>query len=117
MTEHEDQKALFEYAAIMANQDPAWNMLVAIPNGQYRPGQRKEPGLKRGFPDMGLFVPRGGYHGLFVELKYGRNKQTDAQKQWEYKLTEYGYLSMTCWGFEWAKIGIEEYLDMEDERC
>lgn len=113
MSEYHDQKALFEYAAIMANQDPAWSMLVAIPNGQYRPGQRKEAGLKNGFPDIGLFVARDGFFGMFIELKFGKNKATEQQGEWLIDLVEEGYFAVVATGFEEAKKYIEWYLAQE----
>ena len=111
MTERDDQQALFQWAALAANIDPRLHMLVAIPNGQYRPGQRLEPGTKRGFPDMVLFVPMHQWHGLAIELKYGKNKPTKAQDDWIIRLRVSGYRARVCYGFAEAVNAIEDYLE------
>ena len=69
--EEQEQEALFEYAGLQP--EPEWNLLLSIPNGGYRKlktGIRlKKTGLKPGIPDMMLPVGRGGYLGLFIEMK------------------------------------------------
>ncbi len=34
-------------------------------------------GAKRGVPDLHLPIGRQGYHSLYVEMKWGKNKLTD----------------------------------------
>ena len=87
----------------------------AIPNG----GQRnivvatklKAEGVKSGVPDVCLPLPRGGYHGLYLELKVGRNKATDNQAWWIDQLECQGYKALVVWGFAGARAAILEYLD------
>jgi hypothetical protein len=69
-----------------------YGLIFAIPNGQYRQGQRMEPGLRAGVPDLFLPVARHGYHGLFIELKCGDNKPTEPQTNWLRHLKAEGYL-------------------------
>lgn len=113
-SEHDVQAAIFSWAAWQANAEPALEMLHATPNGQYRPGQRMEPGLRRGYPDMSLDVPRGPYHGLRIELKVGRNRLTPDQEWWLEQLCAHGYRAVACWGFDEAIAAIEDYLSMEE---
>jgi hypothetical protein len=40
-------------------------------------------GVRSGFPDLILCVARGGYHGLFIELKTAKGRQTDNQKYFQ----------------------------------
>ena len=72
-TEHEEQVALFQWAAANEAQYPSLAMLAAIPNGGYRPmttaAMLKAEGVKAGYPDILLDVARGPYHGLRIELK------------------------------------------------
>ena len=118
MSEHQEQVALFQWAELQKCTMPELGLLFAIPNGGQRDAKTgakmKREGVKRGVPDICLPVARGGHNGLFIELKFGKNKATKEQREWSYKLVEQGYIVATCWGFEWAKDAIEEYLRMEN---
>lgn len=112
MSERDEQAALFEWAELQGNITPELKLLFAIPNGQYRKGQRPEAGLKPGVPDLFLPVHRGLHYGLFVEMKYGRNKLTDEQAGWLEALAGEGYKTAVCYSFEEAKEVIERYLNL-----
>lgn len=115
--EHDIQRHLFEWADAQSATLHALSLLHAIPNGQYRPGQRPEPGIKSGVPDLCLPVPRSPYHGLYVELKRDDGRLRDEQKKWLRELRGYGYACEVCRGFEDAKSIILDYLhDTYDER-
>lgn len=91
MSEHALQASIIAECDLRANQDPRWGLLMAIPNGQYRKGQRMEPGLRAGVPDLFLPVARHGYFGLWIELKVGKNTPTAQQKIWLSTLFQLGY--------------------------
>lgn len=112
-TERDEQAALFDWAEWQGNITPELKLLYAIPNGQYRPGQAMEPGLKAGVPDICLPVARGGYHSLYVELKVGSNSPSKEQKRWITSLRKAGHRVDVCWGYEAAKETILDYLDKE----
>jgi len=118
MSEHDEQKALFEWAAWACGRYPELEYLHAIPNGGHRhirvAKRLKAEGVKPGVPDLCLPVARDGYHGLYIEMKFGRNKPTDHQERWLEFLNEQGYLAVVCWGWEQARETIEEYLDEEE---
>ena len=57
----------------------------------------KRMGLKSGFPDLFITRARGGYHGLFIEMKFGRGKTTDKQEEWLRLLTKEGYACTVCY--------------------
>ena len=63
-----------------------------------------------GIPDIELDVSRGGYHGLFIEMKVGMNKPTENQIEMMEELTQQGYLCRVCWSGDDAIDVIEEYL-------
>ena len=89
-----------------------------IPNGGSRnkieAAHLKAQGVKAGVPDICLPVPRGKYHGLYIELKYGKNKPTAAQLCWLNNLNMQGYAVAICWGWEKAKDVIIAYLNCND---
>lgn len=134
MTEHDAQVTVIQYCQLMEREYPELEMLFAIPNGGDRhpkvAAKLKAEGVKRGVPDLCLPVPRGRYHGLYIELKAGKGRPTKEQKEWLHKLTAQGYLACLCVGADPAIRIIMEYvkcnkpevrgtmlpaLDMEDE--
>jgi len=64
--------------------------------GQYQkyPSQRnkaKATGYVAGFPDLQICEARGGYFGLFIEIKQLKSYATKEQKQWIEYLNARGY--------------------------
>lgn len=117
MSEHDEQVALFEWAAYQANSIPELAMMFAVPNGGDRhpavAAKLRAEGVKSGYPDIALDVPRGVYHGARIELKIGRNKPTTAQQWWLEALKEQGYFVAVCYGFDEARAVLEWYLSLE----
>ena len=74
----------------------------------------KAEGARAGTPDMFLAVARGGYHGLWIELKTKTGIVSDAQKQFLLMLKNHGYCAVIMRGFDDAKHMIEDYLAL---RC
>lgn len=114
-SEHAHQVALFQWAGLALGQRPELDLLVAIPNGGHRhkatAGRLKAEGVKSGYPDMALNVPRAGYAGLFIELKRPGGRATVTQKIWLERLNAAGNCARTCYGWLEAKQLIENYLD------
>jgi hypothetical protein len=48
--------------------------IYSIPNGGQRKAYiaqiKKDMGELPGMPDIGISIPSGGYHGLFIEMRY-----------------------------------------------
>lgn len=111
-----EQTMLFQWCNLQKNKYPELSLLVAIPNGGSRHPKEaanlKKQGVKAGFPDMFLPVVNKKYHGLFIELKYGKNKATDKQEEWIKELNNQGYYAKVCVGFEEAKNTILEYINL-----
>lgn len=88
--------------------------LVAFPNEGKRSkitGSRmKQRGLRAGIPDLVLLVKNEKYIGMFIEMKYGKNKTTQNQKVWLSLLSTIGYKCVVCYSFEEAKTAIENYM-------
>jgi hypothetical protein len=113
ITEHDLQAAVIARCDQRSLERVEYGLIFAIPNGQYRQGQRMEPGLRPGIPDLFLPVARQGYHGLFIELKVGSNKPTESQNIWLKHLEAEGYRCVVIWDSVDDVIAeIERYLEM-----
>lgn len=115
-TEAEEQMCIFRWAAYMQQQKPELSLMYHVPNGGKRDiGTAKKlkfEGVKAGVPDIVLPVSRGGYHGLYIELKVGKNKPSNEQKEWLRRLKQEGYYTEWCIGSKQAIEVIEKYLEM-----
>ncbi len=114
-SESNEQISLFEWCEYNLGKYPELKLLFHVPNGGYRStttaGRMKAEGVKPGVPDLCLPVARQGYHGLFIEMKAGRNKPTAYQMQWLENLSNQGYLAVVCHGWEEATKILTDYLD------
>ena len=120
MTEHEHQVALFRWAALYEREVPELALLYANPLGGKRDwttGRKlKREGVKKGIPDITLPVARQNHHGLYIEMKAGRNKPTASQRQWLTALNAQNYAATVCYGWQAAAIVICDYLGLEEIR-
>ena len=57
-------------------------------------------GRRKGFPDMGLALPRGRYPGLYIENKFLTGKTSPQQEQYHKWLVQAGYCVVECWSFD-----------------
>ena len=115
-TEDQEQMTLFGWAARMTGRYPELALLYHIPNGGSRNAiealNLKMQGVKAGVPDLCMPVARGGYHGLYIEMKRRKGgKISPEQESWLDALREQGYKAVICWGWEEAKNIMEEYLN------
>ena len=87
--------------------------VVHIPNESKRSAiygaMLKRMGLRSGFPDLFIPLARGIYHGLFIEMKYGKNKPTKEQEKWLVLLSAEGYACAVCYGADEAINIIKTY--------
>ena len=116
--EHQEQAALFRYAAIQARNDPRWGLLNASQNGLaassiQQAARAKACGMRKGFPDVFLPIASGSWHGLFIEMKRKNGVPSDVspeQQQWLEALEEQDYRAVVCFGWEQAVAWIDSYL-------
>lgn len=117
-SEAQEQEALFAWAddCIKYGFHPELKMMFAIPNGGRRDSAEaahlKRQGVRAGVPDICLAVARGGFHGLYIEMKVEPNKPTKNQKDWLANLYSQGFATKICYGCSEARIVIENYLSM-----
>lgn len=114
-TEAQEQTALFQWAAMMEGRIPELATLHAIPNGGSRHHLEavhlKQQGVKPGIPDIFLPVARGGYHGLYIEMKRRMGGRVSIeQKKMLIALRAQGYRAEVCQGWEEARDVIMEYM-------
>ena len=111
-----EQEKLFRWIAFIKNEYPEAGLLFHIPNGGSRnkieAANLKRQGVRAGVPDLFLPTARGGFHGLFIEMKFGKNKPTQKQKEWLKELDAQGYAVCVCHGFNEAKDKILKYLNL-----
>ena len=114
--EHNEQRLLFDWWNVMSKRyNIPRELMFAIPNG----GKRnvvtakllKDEGVRAGIPDVFLAVPRGCFHGLFIEMKKRNGGVvSDFQKSMIERLNDQGYKVVICHGAEAAVTVIVEYL-------
>ena len=114
--EDTEQIALFDWAMIQRCKYPELGLMFHVPNGGFRiPAEARRfqrMGVRAGVPDVFLPVPRGRFHGLFIEMKRadGGRLRPD-QEGWLDALREQGYRAEVCHGFDEARIVIMDYLE------
>jgi len=112
--EHNEQAALFKWAAMQSIAYPELNQMHAIPNAiRCSPRQGKwlkDEGKKSGVWDIFLPAPRGPYSGMYVEMKYGKNKLSAEQEKFREALKKW-YRFALCYSWIEAKIAIIDYLE------
>ncbi len=139
MSEHDEQKALFQWADSMvaSGRIPELANLFSIPNGAWTRNvamavKLKEEGLRNGVPDIFLAVPvlkrisswkklhkkieaevNLFYNGLFIEMKFGTNQLTSAQKDWAVRLVFNNYEHCVCYSWVEAVRCIIDYLGLD----
>lgn len=128
-TESEHQAALFKWADFAAANYPELHWLHHIPNGAtlgstardraIRGSRLKAQGVKPGVADVFLPVARGGYTGLYIELKKpsvkpkrptSRGGLSDEQLDFGCFVTNQGFLWCACYGWQDAVTAIENYI-------
>ena len=101
---------------------PELKLLYHVPNErQCSPRQGKllkMMGVKEGVPDLCLPVARGGYHGLYVEMKSPEKSARASENQiwWVEALISQNYAACVCKGWKMARDTILRYMEMEDEQ-
>lgn len=131
LTEHDIQAALITWADLVSkNEHPDLAWLFAIPNGAKLPylkttgkngrERRFSPeaqrlnaeGLRAGVPDLCLPVPRGEFHGLYLEMKSSNGKIRPEQAGWIDFLRTQGYYVVVAWDFDQAQSVLVNYLSL-----
>ena len=74
----------------------------------------KKEGWQSGVPDLFIAVPRGGKHGLWIELKDVKKIEkalSEEQNEYLVLLSEQGYEAIWCAGSDIAIAAIKTYMN------
>lgn len=120
--ETKEQEFIFNWSKLSYGKYPCLEWcLFAVPNGgkrnKFEAFNLKKQGVKSGVSDMTLQVARGGYNGLWIELKVGRRKATDNQNKFLKEMREQGYFAVVCYRASEAISTIIDYLEMDHDEC
>lgn len=114
--EHDEQTRIIRWAdwCPLPEGGKVGDYLFAIPNGGARTAITgallKAEGVRAGVPDLCLCLPRGGFHGLYIELKAGKGRMSESQKIWQERLRAQQYRAECCYGADEAIALIREYV-------
>jgi hypothetical protein len=113
-TEHAEAAMLMRAVRSAEALWPELALFHAIPNGGMRSKRTaiglKAEGVRPGVPDYCLPVARGGYHGLYIELKTASGAVRPEQRAWLAALAAQGYMAVVCRQWEQAWGVLRDYL-------
>ncbi|MBV9849839.1 MAG: VRR-NUC domain-containing protein [Armatimonadetes bacterium] len=117
--EQAEQIAYFDQ--VRACRRPETALIAALANenaaGKAVGVMRWKMGVRAGLPDIGVFVPRGGYSGLFIEMKCSDGVASDVratQAAWHDALEASGYRVVVAYGWRRAWAVTCDYLGWDD---
>lgn len=109
----EDQEQIAYFQWLQRQHPNIFDMAIHVPNGGKRSkaegGIFKAMGVKKGFPDIAIFMPVQEYHGLMIEMKAPKGKPTAEQIDWGDRLKERGYEWVICYGWQEAARATNAY--------
>ena len=113
MSESLHQQYLFKWIKIMAIKDWRYDKIHSIPNGGLRTKTTavtlKKEGAKSGVWDIFIPFPNHGFSGMYIEMKFGKNKLTENQIKFRENLEQF-YKFEVCYDWKNAKEIIGEYI-------
>lgn len=94
-------------------------LYFAVPNENNRADSnaitgaiRRSMGVYHGVADTLMLIPRGQYHGLCIEYKDEKGRQSEHQETWQKLVEAQGFRYEICRSLEQFKIIINEYLNL-----
>lgn len=113
-TEHQEQCRFFNWVNFLSGMDQdELELIYAVPNGGWRSPTEairlKAEGVRPGIPDVNVDLPRGGYHGMRIELKKTGGVVSEEQDRKHRLLEKAGYHVVVCYSAEEAITAVEEY--------
>lgn len=114
--ESQEQRTLILWTKAAKQKYPDLKYLHASLNGVHltviQAACAKQQGMLAGVPDLFLPTKRANFSGIFIEMKFGKNKTTQAQQEFLEYVTTQGFYAVVCYSWLEAKNVLEEYLKM-----
>jgi len=119
MPKHEESLLQSHFCNWLSAMGYLYNASLAGVNLGPRVGKlRKAMGSRRGFPDVFIYMPRGKFYGLAIEIKVkGGDIKDEYQLAWQKALNEQGYCAVIAPNnlnfsdaFNWLRDLVERYM-------
>jgi hypothetical protein len=113
MSEQQEQCAFASWFRVQYPQHAKLMNIVSIGEnvGARRMSMLKRMGLSPGYPDIMIFLPRDGFHGMLIELKTSKGRLQKNQVEIHEILKAQGYFVVTCYGWGDAVEATKRYID------
>jgi len=114
MSEHDEQVAVIQWASWIAAK--RWPLAVIYGNANAAKMSigaamyMRAEGRTSGVPDITVATPRCGYGALYIEMKHGKGKLSQSQKEMIARLTAADNKCVVCYSAKEAIAEIEKYL-------
>ena len=99
--EETEQETVIQWVRICSGKWPELKLLHHIPNGGRRNAKEaaklKRMGVLAGVSDLHLPVARGGYHSLYIEMKYEEGRLLKSQKDFLKAAAAEGNYCIVCY--------------------
>ena len=119
-SEDQEQIRLFNWIYLKEKEDPRYKMIMHVPNqgsagfgGMLRSKKMKAMGARKGWFDIFVCLPKGPFHGLFIELKALKGRPSKEQIDWQKMYEQHGYCAVFCYGGREALEKIQAWLTTE----
>ena len=117
--EQEQQIAYFDWLRCHENKYPELRWIHAIPNGGKRniavAQKLKREGVKSGVWDVFAPISDGYHSGLYIEMKYGKNRLTENQKEFREHIEKNRFVFRVCYSWIEAAQATVDYLRLPIE--
>ena len=88
--------------------------LFAVPNGGWRnrtvAAKLKGEGVLAGVSDLIFLKPNRRFHGLLIEMKREKGRQSDAQREWQQLMEADGYKYVVCYSLDDFMRELDSYI-------
>tara|TARA_R110002072_G_scaffold298960_1_gene473690 strand:+ start:6377 stop:6745 length:369 start_codon:yes stop_codon:yes gene_type:complete len=112
----EDQEQIAYFKWLQLQHPNIFDMAIHVPNGGKRSKAEgaifKAMGVKKGFPDIAVFMPTEDFSGLMIEMKSAKGSPTPDQIDWGERLGERGYRWVICYGWQEAAQATSDYFGL-----